>query len=62
MYIQPDIGRLLARAKVEEAESRLPPASLLRAALLERRRRAVTIRPITGPYRRATPILAPTRK
>ena len=41
MYFHPAMGRLLARAKLEEAQSRMPPAHVVRAASLERQGEAV---------------------
>ena len=35
MYVHPDMGRLLIRAKLEEAQTRMLPARLLRADSLE---------------------------
>ena len=37
MYIHPELARRLAQAKIEEAQARAQRASLVRAALLERR-------------------------
>ena len=36
MYMHPDMGQLLVREKLDEAQSRILPARLLRAAALER--------------------------
>ena len=36
MLVQPEIARLLARTKIEEAQARRPPAPVLRQASIER--------------------------
>jgi hypothetical protein len=43
MYLHPTLGRLLAQAKIEEAQSRMPPAHVLSAASLERHGGALTV-------------------
>ena len=40
MFLSPALGRLLAHAKLEEAQSRMPHAHVLRAAALERQAEA----------------------
>jgi hypothetical protein len=63
MHIQPAIGRLLAQAKIEEAQTRRPSASVLRAASLERPRQRRRIAEEAGeervePERRAARVAA----
>jgi hypothetical protein len=43
MYSHPAMGRLLAQAKLEEAQSRIRLAQVLREASLERQGEAVTV-------------------
>jgi hypothetical protein len=42
MYMHPDMGRLLIRAKLEEAQPRMLPARLLRAESLEQQEQPPT--------------------
>jgi hypothetical protein len=42
MYMHPDMGRLLIRAKLEEAQTRMLPARLLRADSLEQHEGPIT--------------------
>ena len=56
MYIHPEMARLLAQAKIEEAQSRMPPAPVRRAALLAQPRRAVAFRSLVRRHRRAAPM------
>ena len=51
MYMHPDMGRLLIRAKLVEAQSRMQPAHLLRSASLERQEE---------PLRTGAPLPIPT--
>ena len=61
MYFHPALGRLLAQAKLEEAQSRMPPAHVLRTASLERQGgAAVTRLSATSEDRREPPM--PARK
>ena len=61
MYLHPAMGRLLAQARLDEAQSRMPPAHVLRAASLERQEEDVTVLSLirrrakaAGDYRRAS--------
>lgn len=49
MYLHPQMGRLLAQAKLEEAKSRMRTVAPVRAAALEQQQRPVIVR---GPGRR----------
>jgi hypothetical protein len=60
MYLHPTLGRLLAQAKIEEAQSRMPPAHVLAAASMEREGRAVTVVSATSDDGREPPM--PSRK
>lgn len=51
MFIQPELGRLLARTKIEEAQCRIARAQALHADSLDRQREPVGPR---SPSRRST--------
>ena len=50
MFIHPETGRLLTRARLEEANSRLRTAAALRAASLERQTEPITVRGLRRRY------------
>ena len=58
MYSHPAMGRLLAQAKLKEAQSRMPPAHVLREAALERQGEAVTVLTAKCDDRREPPMPA----
>lgn len=62
MYSHPAMGRLLAQAKLKEAQSRMPPAHVLREAALERQGEAVTVLTAKCDDRREPPMPARKRR
>ena len=62
MYIDPETGRLLAQAKLEEAKSRMRSAAAVRAASLDRQRGPLSERGLKRRYSRVVPMSATTRR
>lgn len=62
MYFHPALGRLLAQAKLEEAQSRMPPAHVLRTASLERQAEPVIVLSATCEDGREPPMPARKRR
>jgi hypothetical protein len=62
MFLSPALGRLLAQAKLEEAQSRMPRAHVLRAAALERQAEAVTVPSAKSDEGRESPVPARKRR
>jgi hypothetical protein len=61
MFIRPEMGRLLAQAKLEEAKSRMPSVAAVRAASLERQSGPARGRGLIRRYRREAPMPTTTR-
>jgi hypothetical protein len=58
MYMHPDMGRLLIRAKLDEAQSRMRRAPLLRAASLEQQQGPETVPALARKHTPEPPIPA----